>query len=429
MLLNTWGMLGPEHLSSSRRTRTLGLGAAVRQFNELAVPGLGGVWFGKQVLLAMLGLRVAEEAREKSAKASNIEVANAIEALACLFAFRDNGWSRDGRLRGNTKLHRKDHDLRFYKLRQRDFYVTQPMRMATVQALPSLGFAEADGTRFNAFHSTGSGREFVELACEEFRPFGAAVLPRLVKWATGGDQVESRPMINALSPLQPLAAKASEMLLQGLRHGRLESEETRKRRAHALAWMERLNKEVVTASDWAKKPSEITDEHWRDLGAGARLFNVRDTAMSVLNELEASIGRVTTPVFRLNSKLPHAVESGLATLRTQAKAYLALSHTQPDARIFCKACECEGTQVLGFLTERDGRVLRRIGDEIRPGMAYTGRTSTVAEPQDDDAQPDIAQLPLPPGISRRISNLYLLNLDVHGKLDTWMQRQQGAAQA
>lgn len=429
MLQNTWGMLGPEHLSSSRRTRTLGLGAAVRQFNELAVPGLGGVWFGKQVLLAMLGLRVAELAREKGAEASNIEVANAIEALACLFAFKDNGWSRDDRLRGNTKLQGKDSDLRFSQLRQRNFYVTQPMRMATVQALPSLGFAEADGTRFNAFHSTGPGREFIELACEEFRPFGAAVLPRLVKWASADDQVDSRPMINALSPLQPLAAKASEMLVEGLRRGRLGSEETKQRRAHALAWMERLHQKKVTASNWALKPPEITDEHWRDLGAGARLFTVRDTAISVLDELEANLGMATKPAFRLDSKLPHAVKYGLATLNGQASAYLSLGHSQPDAGVFCKACQGEAAQVLAFLAEHDGRVLRRVGNEIRPGMAYTGRPSTANEQQDDDGQPDIAPLPLPQGISRRIGNLYLLNLDLRGKLDTWMQRQKRAAQA
>ncbi len=34
----TWGLLGPEMLNSERRTRTLGLGTAVRKFNDLAVP-------------------------------------------------------------------------------------------------------------------------------------------------------------------------------------------------------------------------------------------------------------------------------------------------------------------------------------------------------------------------------------------------------
>jgi len=39
-------------------------------------------------------------------------------------------------------MHGKD-DFSFRRVRQRNFYVTQPMRMATVQALPALGFVGA----------------------------------------------------------------------------------------------------------------------------------------------------------------------------------------------------------------------------------------------------------------------------------------------
>lgn len=89
-----WGLLGPEQLASERRTRTLKLGAAVRTFNDLAFPGLGGVWFGKQIFLATLGIIVAEEVRSSGRQASNIEVANAIEALACWLALDENGWRK-----------------------------------------------------------------------------------------------------------------------------------------------------------------------------------------------------------------------------------------------------------------------------------------------------------------------------------------------
>ena len=129
-----WGLLGSELLPSTRRTRTLGLGATVRTFNERAVPGLGGVWYGRQLLLATLGVAVAEEARRRGSRVQNIEVTNAIEALGCWLAFNGNGWNRDSRLRGNAKLRGKD-DFSFRRARQRNFYVTQPMRMATVQAL------------------------------------------------------------------------------------------------------------------------------------------------------------------------------------------------------------------------------------------------------------------------------------------------------
>ena len=54
-----WGLLGPEMLGSQRRVRTLGLASVVRLFNDLAAPGMGGVWFGKQLLIAALGVALA----------------------------------------------------------------------------------------------------------------------------------------------------------------------------------------------------------------------------------------------------------------------------------------------------------------------------------------------------------------------------------
>src|ERR1700733_13058051 len=99
-----WGLLGPEHLAGSRRTRALGLGSAVSQFNQLAVPGIGGVWFAKQLFLATLGVIVADRLRVLGASVKTIEAANAIEALACWGAFESNGWKRDARLRGIQKL-------------------------------------------------------------------------------------------------------------------------------------------------------------------------------------------------------------------------------------------------------------------------------------------------------------------------------------
>ena len=154
-----WGLLGPETLASERRTRTLGLGATVRSFNDLAVPGLGGVWFGKQLLLATLGVAIAERVRNSGKRAQNIEVANAVEALACWLALDSTGWKRDPRLRGALKLFGKN-DLSFATVSKRSFYVTQPMRQATVQPLRALGVVESSGERFNAFKCTTARGSF-----------------------------------------------------------------------------------------------------------------------------------------------------------------------------------------------------------------------------------------------------------------------------
>jgi len=107
MATTVWGLLGPETLASERRTRTLGLGATVRSFNDLAVPGLGGVWFGKQLFLATLGVAIAERVRNSGKRVQNIEVANAVEALACWLALDGNNWKGDPRVRGATKMRGK----------------------------------------------------------------------------------------------------------------------------------------------------------------------------------------------------------------------------------------------------------------------------------------------------------------------------------
>jgi len=51
-----WGTLGPESFAGHRRLRTLGLGPAVRACNEAAVPGVGRLWYYKQLAIATLVL-------------------------------------------------------------------------------------------------------------------------------------------------------------------------------------------------------------------------------------------------------------------------------------------------------------------------------------------------------------------------------------
>jgi hypothetical protein len=169
---------------SERRTRTLGLGAAVRSFNDLAVPGLGGVWFGKQLLLATLGVAIAERLRNCGKRAQNIEVTNAVEALACWLALDSSGWTRDPRLRGALKLSGKK-DLSFATVCKRNFYVTQPMRQATVQPIRALGLVESSGERFNAFRCTQAGEAFIDAAWVAHRPHKRSVLDHLVMWSRG----------------------------------------------------------------------------------------------------------------------------------------------------------------------------------------------------------------------------------------------------
>lgn len=418
--IGIWGLLGPESLPSSRRTRTLGLAAAVRQFNELAVPGLGGVWYGKRVLLALLGVVVAEavrsEDRNTRTPVSNIQVANAIEALACLLAFRGNGWTSDPRLRGSTKLDRSGVvDVPFAKARQASFYVNQPMRMATVQALPALGLV-AQAARFNAFQSTERGREFVDLALSSWRPMNRTVVEQLKLWVMAqASNVDTPTLRQALSPLSGLSPMASSLLRQHLQSGS-------PRRANALAWVTRLARnERLQKQERLPRPAEIDEAHWTDILAGADFFKIQGMATTVLDSVETAIGPGRVPILLEDAIRREATSSALKNLAAVASGF---NHESQEAQAFCRACANSDKQaVLRELLKRDGHVLRLDGAYVCPaGPAFQGHT-----PDEDRSGTDADDeglggppTPIPDGFSFRLGNLYRLALDLDGRLDDWL---------
>ncbi|WYX34210.1 hypothetical protein WJ966_21550 [Achromobacter xylosoxidans] len=158
------GLVGAGGADRRKAYANLEIGRAVRRFNELAAPGTGGVWFGKQIFLAILGVRVAELARNEKMAVGNIECTNAIEALACWLGFNDNNWVQHPRLRGINKFPRQ-HALDFRTLRRPGFYVSQPMRMAVGQSLMPLGLADGQSRRFNALSTNEIGQKLIALAC------------------------------------------------------------------------------------------------------------------------------------------------------------------------------------------------------------------------------------------------------------------------
>ncbi len=423
----TWGLLGPEFLPSSRRARTLGVGASVRSFNDLAVPGLGGVWFGKQILLAVLGVHVATEAG-----ARNIEVANAIEALACWLAFDRRRWAPDPRLRGNRKLQgHSNADLSFKAVRRPSFYVSQPMRMATVQTLPALGLVEPGSARFNAFACSQAGRDLIQAWTEGFRPHKRDLVDHLVLWVRGSDdRVASDALRGALSPTEPLPAPAVEILRDRLIRGGIgEHPDHRDRRRDALQWVESRRAGDQMAQSWANRPAEIrSDEHWSDLRAGALFFTARDAALAVLDALELRM-----PAERrmpLDRDLVNSVATPLGSLRQAAQTFLDMQHSDTQANTFCATCGiADPIRVLKNLVERDGQVLRLLGSQVCPGPAFRGSPVPEANEEADVDVETVSEGPgWPEGISQRVTNLFLLNLDLNGKLDEYLTRSHEAEQ-
>jgi hypothetical protein len=438
------GLLGPDRVGSSRRLRSLGIAGAVRRFNERAVPGLGGVWFGKQLMLALLGVRIAEVQAERGRAVAKMECANAIEALACWLAYRDTGWASDPRLRGRNKFPR-ENDLEegplYARFRARGFYVTQPMRMAAGSALVPLGFAASPNRRFNSLQTTAEGRAFLTAALAGYRPSNRSMAEHLLQWVRGeAVTMMTGTVAGGLSPCLPLPGEALEHLKGRLLAGGAdETGQAKARRRAALAWVERL-RHVPPGRPltWRDRPPEVQDDsHWEDLQAGARLWLARDAALQLLDALEARIAHAPAERMKIADAAP-VVREQVEALRTAADAFLRMRHEDAEANEFCRACAAaDPTAVLRSLAERDGRVVALVGQVLRPGAAFRrGPAPPAAREQDaedpigeaaDETGPQlVGEIGWPEGLSFRMRNLYLLNLELHGELHVRFAAEEGA---
>lgn len=433
------GILGPDKVGSSRRLRSLGIAGAVRRFNELAVPGLGGVWFGKQLMLALLGVRVAEIEAERGRVIAKMECANAVEALACWLTYRNNGWASDPRLRGRNKLPR-EHDLEdgplYARFRARGFYVTQPMRMAAGSALLSLGFATSSNGRFNTLHSTAEGRAFLDAALSGSRPSNRPMVEHLSQWVRGENVAMTTSRVTeGLSPYRPLPGEALEQLAGHLFSGGAgETAVAKARRRGALAWVERLRHVSPTSPlTWSDRPTEIdVPGHWEDLEAGARLLRARDTALQVLDAIEARLAHAPAERMKITDAAS-AVGEQIESLRETADSFLRMRHEDAEANEFCRDCVAhDQVAVLRRLAERDGRVVTLVGQILRPGVAFRSTSrQTVEDSSSESAEEGGAQVDgeigWPEGLSFRMRNLYLLNLELHGELHVRLAVEGGGA--
>jgi hypothetical protein len=94
--------------------------------------------------------------------------------------------------------------------------------------------------------------------------------------------------------------------------------------------------------------------------------------------------------------------------------------------MFCGQCaERVDALLLEKLLLREGHVLQLRGRDIVPGVAFRGsqasQSGTARSPEEDGAEAEVAQvIPLPEGISHRVRNLFLLNLDLRSELDAWL---------
>ncbi|MEO6316771.1 MAG: hypothetical protein ABIU63_15170 [Chitinophagaceae bacterium] len=421
-----WGLLGTDGIGFLRRSRTLEIGSVVRKFNNLAVPGMGNVRFGKQIYLAALGLAVAEKARTEKQKVKNIEMANAIEAIACLLSFQHSNWKKDPRLKGSNKL-KGVTDLSFSKVRKPGFYITQPMRMGTVQALPALGLVNADIIRFNSFQLTAEGRMLVNQISGQYpkiyRHYN--IVDFLALWTKNSNLIggfkHNDTLRLLLSPLEKLAP-ANRNLLKNFIYNQNNADSAGRCKA-MLTWMDMDYLQNRGHLSWSTKPSCIDDAHWKDLKAGACFFKVRSMALGLLDELEKNISRKNAGAVGLKQATQH-MKSKQTELSKAAQAFLQSEYDpspERQATVFCSEC-MDIDNCIRTLVERDGVGLKLKGEMVIPGPGFKGTVLADKDQFDDDGDISFEEhkIKLPDCISTRVYNMFYLNQDLKGTINKWL---------
>ncbi len=423
--MDDWGILAPEDIGSVRRTRTLGVISVIREYNDLAVPGLGNVFFGKQLLLALLGIRLAESLRKNGKSISNIAAANAVEALACLLKIKELRGSppeaeHAAKLRGTIKLRHGDES--FQRLAAPGGYVTQPMRMATVQPLVVLGLVEADaGFRFNNYKCSALGERFVKSSfptgkgnrCPEYQ---------LLKWAENRESHNSW-LAGYLDLFKPSAPSTNSLMRELLAKDQ--------KREALIQWMRKLPSTINLRH--FEKATSVPD-HARQIIDGANFVGLRNSAAEILDMCEGIIRKSTNKEINLRTdarSLLLNLHDVLLRLNAQAKEYgdshIRLSESSRDAADFVKLCSKGNIGLVSGLVERDGNILRMIGDRIKPGPAFDfqgesqsfdteGAAGTAHLPDHARQEESPKTRKWPDNISPRIVNLFKLMGDIqqHG---------------
>ncbi|SEP82022.1 hypothetical protein SAMN05428969_1052 [Devosia sp. YR412] len=401
-----WGILSPDAVISQRRQQNLELGAAVRYFNDAAVPGLGGMWFAMPVVWSVVAVSIAEKLQQPA-----LPVGNAIEALAMSQA-KDGPIDR--RVRGKRKLQGLT-DWSFEKLRKRGTYVVQPIRMAMVQPLVALGFAQ--GSRYGAFQLHTAGKRMLELPIvEHYRD-------TLLAWANGKNPRGLSEVIAAISPTEDVRPEVRKLILARLIDGE-DQASTRRRNLVSLGTGPSSQQLENT-----RPPPGVDDDHWRDLRGGAAFMEIRDAALSVLDRLEQRLLKLRddNEAVRLSEEqAASAAEEEIEALGrlTDRLGDRVRGADEPVSKAFlAELASLDPPHLVRRLAERDGTVIRWHGDQLRLGAAAgeLKRNDELGEegipPKDDVFAPQLF----------RLYNLHCLATELSGKANPGVTRHEGIA--
>lgn len=420
-----WFIPKPEIVSTQRAQLYFGLRRAEAFYRELVVPGIGGVWFVRQLSWAAAALALAPEQKERPST-----IANALEALACKYAWqatsRPDSAEADGRLRGVRAFQRHPEAWSFKELSQRKYYVQNTFRQSTTSALPEgrgLGLTTG-GRLMNAMVLTAQGEALAQSFLGQTGLQGGACLRDvLVRWVMGEKRLT--PGMNGIGrALSPRRAGPDE---RGLIVNRLRAlapaqglvQASADRRARLVDIFEGAGREVLIMAE------VLEDLRRGDAGtqaaqivAAAAFDELLETARQVIHEAAQALEAGHGP--RSAGSVSGAIAPALDRWRDAARDYLkrctATGAWQADAASFAKLADAAPSDaaLLAQIAQRDGHIVALSagdgeGGRLVPGPLFRSRKAIEESAQRSEGEPE-AHGELKP---RRLRQLHALWRDCH----------------
>lgn len=362
----TWFAPVPSEIASSRISLDFGLRAADLFFRELVVPGVGRIWFARQLSWPLTALVLHKElASHVSNPPKPTAICHGIEALACKLQYWNDQPVPSQRILGRRAFGRdaERQAWSFHQLRQATNYVRNTHRQAATRAMRvdgGLGFAS--GSRFDLLEIEPVGLALANAMLEQRVGQGGTRLRRwLLEWIMGERKilVQSKTHKEALSP-----EHATEDEKHIVRSRLLEtSSDACKKRQHLARAIGRaevlpvIEDRIVTRlrhTGHLEQANEVVTAR----AFGAMLDRARDAVACLTDAVVQRRGSVPLAELASDSGIKKSIED----LRTASERYVDKANTaaieEPTSRAFAKVVVAADTaETIRILVQRSSEVL------------------------------------------------------------------------
>lgn len=417
-----WFSPAPSDSSSSRISLDFGLRSADLFFRELVVPGLGRVWFVRQLSWPLAALALHEDlAGHGSNTPKPTAICHGIEALACKLEYEANSnrETRSRRILGTRAFGREDgHETwPFHRLRQASHYVRNTHRQAATRAVRvdgGLGFAR--GSRFDLLELEEVGRELANAFLAQKVGQGGTTLRKwLVDWLRDNKKTlpeKHESFRKALSPETPTPA---ERKIVERRLLDVDSEGSRKRQRLATAIDHAVDMPDIEGDIVQRLCKEGHESQAKEILAarafGAVLDRARDVVASLTCAVESARGGVKVSTLVVDSGIKRALKD----LRSATKSYVERANVagvnEPTSRAFADAvAAADDAEMIRLVVQHAGEILGLADSSVVRGALFRVVDGAAEASDLEDGAASIE--PDRTGRTFRIANLHALLRDV-----------------